>query len=65
MYEALKKLQVNLKNYPWEHYPSYKIDKHEAMDLLQELEKLDRKEKWDIRRADQEITEHFNPGEID
>ena len=45
MYEALKKLQVNLKNYPWEHYPSYKIDKHEAMDLLQELEKLDRKER--------------------
>lgn len=56
---ALKKLQVNLKNYPWKHYPSYKIDKHEAMELLQELEKLD------MRRLDQEIVEHLNPGEID
>ena len=36
-YPALKRLQINLKNYPWQHYLSYKVDKNEADELINEL----------------------------
>lgn len=41
MDRALKSLLVNLKNYPWTHYPAYKVERGEAKNLIAALEKLD------------------------
>lgn len=45
MDEALKRLQINLKNFPWRHYPAYKVEKNDALDILNALEKLEESEK--------------------
>ena len=51
MEQCLKKLLVNLKNYPWEHYPSYKIDEHDGKELIEALQSLEEKETKKKRKS--------------
>ena len=45
MDKALKSLLVNLKNYPWVHYPNYKIERVEGMAIIKALQELEEKER--------------------
>lgn len=45
MDKALKMLLVNLKNYPWQHYPVYKVERVDGERIVEALKKLEEEER--------------------